>query len=288
MASGSFISSRHADRISAILLQHPDIDPQVPRIAENTDADLLARLGITLLGRKAEFPEREALAASLAADQRYYRHLIDVRLLSPEECLTAAATLSQVDTAFVPGLVRAADDAGEFDSVMRTLDVAERLDKSVVAAQWIRRQTGHADPTVRSKAVKMLSRLHVNLLFIERQLGSRDPRVRANAVEGLWGVNSHGSRQLLEKAASDAHHRVAANGLVGLCLADAPGAVHRMIEAARADSPQLRAATAWAMGHTGRAEFYDELQKLAADAEATVRECAVRAISGRNSTPMNA
>ena len=52
-------------------------------------------------------------------------------------------------------------------------------------------------------------------------------------------------------------------GSLGLYLADAPGAVQRMIQAARADSPQLRAATAWAMGHTGREEFYEELQKLA-------------------------
>src|SRR5689334_23351275 len=126
MASGSLTSSRHADRISAILHQHPDVDLQLPRNGENIDADMLARSGVILLGRKAEFPEREALSASLAADQRYYRHLIDVLLLSAEECLTAAATLCQVDTAFVAGLVRAADNAGEFDSVMRTLDIADR------------------------------------------------------------------------------------------------------------------------------------------------------------------
>jgi hypothetical protein len=284
----SYASNRHADRISAILLQHRDADIGIPKIGENMDPDILARSCVVLLARKAELPEREALAVSLAADQRYYRYLIDARLLSPAECLTAAGTLCGVDTAFVPCLIRAADDAAEFDAVMRTLDIVERLDKSAVAAQWIRRQAGHADPTVRSKAVKILSRLHVNLLFIERQLTSRDPRVRANAVEGLWGVSSHGSRQLLEKAASDGHHRVAANGLVGLCLADAPGAIQKMIHAARAESPELRAATAWAMGQTGRKEFYEELDKLASDAEANVRDCAARAINRRKTAACTA
>src|SRR5687768_16753029 len=206
MAGASYISGRHTERITAILAQNTDVDLGFPNLGENADADAVARSGVILLGRKPDFTDRDGLAVSLAGDQRYYRHLIDARLLSPNEALAAAATLCRVDTAFVAGLIRAADDAGEFDSVMRTLDIAERLDKSAVAAQWIRRQTGHADPTVRSKAVKILSRLHVNLLFIERQLASRDPRVRANAVEGLWGVSSHGSRQLLERAASDAHH----------------------------------------------------------------------------------
>jgi hypothetical protein len=281
MLTPSYVSSRYAERISAVLVQHRDVESGMQTIADDTDPDVLARFGVLLLARKPEFDERETLAAFLAADQRYYRHLIDVRLLSPDECMLAATTLCRADTAFIVGLIHAADNAPEFDSVMRTLDIAERLDKSTVAAQWIRRQAGHADPAVRSKAVKMLSRLHVNLLFIERQLGSGDARVRANAVEGLWGVSSHGSRQLLEKAASDTHHRVAANGLIGLCLADAPGAVQRMIRAARAESPQLRAATAWAMGQTGREEFTEELEKLAADDEASVRQCAARAIRCR-------
>jgi hypothetical protein len=73
---------------------------------------------------------------------------------------------------------------------------------------------------------------------------------------------------------TDAHHRVAANASIGLCLADVPGAAQRMIWTARAESPQLQAATAWAMGQTGRAEFNEELEKLAADEVVIVRDCA--------------
>jgi hypothetical protein len=281
MATSSSVSSRHAERINAVLLQHVDASIGLPSAPEDADRDVIARSGVILLGRKPEFPEREMMGMLLAADQRYYRHLIEPELLSAEHCYIAAATLCHADTAFVVGLIRAADDAIDLNSVMRAIEIIEKVDKTMVAAQWIRRQTGHADPLIRSKAVKMLSRVHVNLLFIERQLGSKDARVRANAVEGLWGVSSHGSRQLLEKAAADEHHRVAANGLIGLCLADAPGAVQRMIQAANAESPQLRAAVAWAMGQTGRAEFTDEIKKLAEDEEAVVRECAARVINSR-------
>src|SRR5262245_57081092 len=110
MAS-AYISSRYAERISTVLVQHPDIDLGVQKIGEDTEPDVLAKSGVILIGRKPEFAERESLAGYLAGDQRYHKHLINARLLSSEECLVAAAALCQADTAFVAGLIRAADDA---------------------------------------------------------------------------------------------------------------------------------------------------------------------------------
>jgi HEAT repeat protein len=207
-----------------------------------------------------------------------YPHLLDVDSITLEECLRAARTLAQSDTWSIASLIRAADERTDSKATMRALEIVDGLGQAGVAAQWIRRLTADSDPNVRSKAVKILSTLHVNLSLIEKQLESKDPRVRANAVEGLWGENSLRHTRLLERAAKDPHHRVAANGLYGLYVAKIEGTAGRMIRMANSSSPDLRAAIAWAMGRTGSHEFTSELEKLAADGEESVRLSATRAL----------
>ena len=246
---------------------------------DNTGLPILTRQGLSLLARPAAADDMRDLAEALIVDKSYYRQLLDVEFLTLEECLRSAQVLAKSDTSFVAGLIRSADLSGNAKSVMRALELVDGLNQARVAAQWIHRLTAaESDPNLRSKAVKILSTLHVNLSLIEKQLESSDPRVRANAVEGLWGESSHRHTQLLERAAKDPHHRVAANGLYGLYVAKVPGTVERMIHIANSASPQHRAAISWAMGRTGLRQFSSELDKLAADSDDGVRSAAARAL----------
>jgi HEAT repeat protein len=271
----------NAERIIAILAKHADADAGNAGAWDDAGPDTLAKSALVLLATKPDLPERDSLAASLAAEQRYYGYLIDVDLLSLDQSVSAAAALCRADQGFLAGLFRTAGAAAKPATVMRALELIDRLQKAVVAAQWIRRTTEHPDPIVRSKAVKILSCLHVNVAFIEKQLGSKDARVRANAVEALWGVNTPTSRQLLERAANDPHQRVMANGLLGLSHLGIPGITRRIVQAAKTNSPELRRALAWLMGQTEGEQFEEELKRLAADPEETVKEQATRSLNGR-------
>jgi hypothetical protein len=283
----SYASNRHttavAERLRAVLANHPDLEIGLEDPASDADLPTLAKAGLILLARKPEFEGRDGFASSLALDQRYHYHLINPKLLSLDETTEAAQAMSKADTSFLAGLLRAADETPDPPFLMRTLEIIGRLNKSSVAAQWIRRLSTHDNAAVRSKAVKMLSCLHVNLAFIEKQLGSPEPRVRANAVEALWRLDSGAAIQLLERAASDPHHRVSVNGLLGLCWANVPSAPARLIKTASAEAPLLRAAAAWAMGQLESAEFEEELAKLATDSEESVRNGALRSLDRRRS-----
>lgn len=259
------------------------IEESIPE--DGTDLPNLTRKGILTLARQTASPDMETLARAVIAVRGYSRHLLDLELSELDECLRAAATLSQHDTSFIAGLVRSADELQGSKSTMRALEILDGLGQSGVAAQWIRRMTADADASLRSKAVKILSKLYVNLSLIERQFESEDARVRANAVEGLWGEKSQRHVQLLERAAKDPHHRVAGNGLYGLYLAGSAGIGERMIQAANSSSPQHRAAIAWAMGKTGSPEFVSPLEKLAADSEECVRTSAARALAQLEKAP---
>ena len=272
------IPSHVAVEIRTILQNQSKIESDDPLLSDDTSE--LTKKGISVLATATDLPDDDPLGAALVADRSYYLDLLNPELLTPSESICAGERLVRVDTRFVAGLIRAADESPDVGFVMRALELIERLDQSGAAAQWIRRQTGHSDVNIRSKAVKILAKLHANLSVIEKQLDSADARVRANALEGMWGGNSARHRQLLDRAARDPDHRVATNGLYGLYLAHAPGITERMARVAQSPSPQERAAVAWAMGRTGDSKFADELNRLAADPEACVRDSAVRALAG--------
>jgi HEAT repeat protein len=247
-----------------------------PNHADLDDLPTLTRRAVTLLGEQRDLPMEEAVARAVIGNREYYHVLLRPESTDAGEMVHAAAVLARYDSVFTAGLLRAADATARSEG--RALEILDRLGRTAVAAQWVRRMTEHPDPSVRSKAVKMLTCLHVNTAFIERQLENSDARVRANAVEALWGQHSHRHRQLLEKAALDPHHRVSANALLGLFRANAFGIVERIARSARSSSPQHRAAIAWMMGKTGRPEFIPELKILDHDAEECVRSCAASAL----------
>jgi hypothetical protein len=262
---------------AAVLADQKELFGDSPANGELADDALIVR-GVQYLGRIPSEAVQSEVIAALVFDQKYYRHLIDASLLRLEESVAAAKQLSISDSRFLAGLVNAANDNSDRAHVTRALQIIDGLGKTNIVAQWVRRMTEHADCFIRSMAVSMLCRLHVNPLLIEKQLDSKDARVRANAIEALWGTLSWESKRLLEKATHDPHHRVAVNALLGLYLASFPNAIERMRMVARHPSPMFRIAIAWAMGYTRDEKFIPQLEQLSQDPVEDVRKAAVAAL----------
>ena len=265
-------------RAQAAAFLAQEIGVAADAIAE-TDADAMTIRGVQYLAKLPAEPQQAQIAMSLTLDQTYYSHLISPAVLSAEQSVLSAKRLSEADTRFLPGIVNAANEQSDRAHVTRALHILRSLGKTNLVAQWVRRMTEHPDCFIRSMAVSMLCRLHVNPQLIEKQLDSPDARVRANAVEALWGTVSWNSRRLLEKAQNDSHHRVAVNALVGLYLAETPQIAERLIAMAQDQSPMRRAAVAWAMGYIRDDVFRPCLEQLSGDPEENVRRAAADALA---------
>lgn len=256
--------------------RHQASDTAAIEPAASTDELIIHSLHA--LARSSEISAQNQAAVSLAQDRRYYCYLLDPEILTAEESVAVARNLAAIDTRFIVGFVKAVDTQTDSERISRGLAILHALGKTNLAVPWIRRMTEHANPYIRSRAVNLLCRLHVNPQLIEKQLESEDPRVRANAIEALWGADTWISRRLLERAADDKHHRVSANALLGLYLARIPDSVERLLLAARNASALVRAGAAWAMGQTRDKIFVPHLEQLRADSEEKVRSSAERAL----------
>jgi hypothetical protein len=134
------------------------------------------------------------------------------------------------------------------------------------------------DPQVRAQATTLYGRASRNVEWVRSRLAEADPRVRANAVESLWGEGSEAAQSVLKEAARDRHHRVAANALIGLDQAGVPDAAAGLKKMAASEEPIARAAAAFAMGRTGRAEYVPVLEAMLKDSGARARSLALRAL----------
>lgn len=240
--------------------------------AELVSAGVL-HLGCSLV----RIAERE-LAHFLAIYGAYMKYLLHPVLLTEPEAIRAATLLCKEDIRFFPRLIAACEEDNRPDVVMRGLDIVVALNRAAVVVPWLQELTRHPDPHVQSKAALVFCRLYANPTLVARQLQSPDNRVRANAVEALWGMDTVSNRTILETAGRDKHHRVAVNALMGLYLLHVPWAADRLLELAGNDSPEFRAAAAWAMGRTGDELFRDHLEALLDDPAEPVRRAAHTAL----------
>ncbi len=134
------------------------------------------------------------------------------------------------------------------------------------------------DPQVRSKAAALYGRTSHNAEWVRRRLAETDPRVRANAVESLWGEESEEAQAVLQEAARDPNHRVAANALIGLDYVGAREVASSLKKMAASDDPLARSAAAFAMGRTGRVEYVPVLEAMLKDSGQHARSQALRAL----------
>jgi len=271
------VQRKPRDLLKQALASLPD-SSSPPDAWERVSDNELTIAALQALGRRADTAETRGLAQTLVSAHPYHTQLIDADVLTRQEAIAAAAILAQVDMKFSGRLTEAADGAGASQSVMRAFEIVEGLRRHNVVVGWLRRMTAHPDAYVRSKAVSLMCEANSNPALVAKHLDSPDPRVRANAVEALWRVDNLVAKVTLERAARDAHHRVAVNALFGLYLVRTAGAVDRMIEVAAHPSPQFRAAIAWAMGETRDAVFQEHLDRLTRDEVTAVRTAAEAAL----------
>jgi HEAT repeat protein len=130
---------------------------------------------------------------------------------------------------------------------------------------------------IRSKVVFLIGRTKKEVRWLDPYLRDADYRIRANAVEALWGESTADAVQVFRNAIKDAHHRVAANGCVGLHQAGDPEAVDQIEQMASFASPLHQSAACWAMGKCPDPAFLPSLQEFVKSKDAVVRRSAMRA-----------
>jgi hypothetical protein len=164
------------------------------------------------------------------------------------------ATASEMEAK--PGAAAGILHAGLEHAVLEVLTGAFRMMDLVPPESWAR------DPKIRSRMALLLGRAATAWEAHAPLCEDADPRVRANAVESMWGQRTPATLERLRKASNDPHHRVRANALVGLYLADDPEGIQGMAGMAREQDPMARSAAAWAMGRVGDRRFEPVLSQL--------------------------
>jgi hypothetical protein len=157
----------------------------------------------------------------------------------------------------------------------RVLNIIPELPLSPRIMPLLLKVQRFADANLRSKSILLFCRASRKARLAERWLADDDPRVRANVVEGLWTVDA---RRVLWAAAADAHHRVAANALIGLYYLEGLSVAGRLAAMAGNSDPVVRSAAVFAMGKTEDAYFTPLLSALARDENTRVRGIALRAL----------
>jgi hypothetical protein len=143
----------------------------------------------------------------------------------------------------------------------------------------LRRLSKCANARVRSKAVLLLGRIYQNPKWTEQGGPESDPRVVSNSVESLWGLATPAARDVFVKAAVDAHHRIAANGIVGLYLMGDESGIPLLFNLSKSETSLARAAAAWAMAHLEDPRFLPRLTNLMEDSDPVVRQRAFRSVA---------
>lgn len=174
---------------------------------------------------------------------------------------------------------RGSGEADQTESVQRTLELIAAVNCRERTLPFLVRASRTEDRAALSKLARLAGRCAWGRGLVLALLESPDPRVRANAVEGLWeSGNFPDKAQLLWRAASDPHHRVAVNALVGLVRMGVTEAEERLLGLTAHAAPEFRAAAAWGLGELGYPRFRDVLTRLYQNETGSVRRNALRAL----------
>ncbi len=226
------------------------------------------------------------LTSMLLAKEVLLPELLNPGRFSVEAALAVYAQARKIDQRLDVKLMRMVcaaagieEDADEGGDALRALEMISAAGASSDVVPFLIRLGRHPATAVRSKVALLLGRTNRNVLWVEREMNDVDPRVRANAVESLWGSDTTKSKDVLWAAARDNNNRVAANGLLGLYLANVLESVPHLLKMARHRSEYFRASAAWAMGVTGDPRFAATLVSMSGDESAMVRTNADRALA---------
>lgn len=234
----------------------------------------LSQNGLDSVGRR--------MLPIVSVSPAYFLHLLDPELLCLESAKQVASYFRDADPLFFARLAKFAfgsETRHAANLLSRAMGLLESLGRSHSIVPWLKDLTDHMDERIRSKAVKILCGLRPDKELLEKHLRSNDARVRANAVEAMWHVSGHEAVAIFHRATADSHHRVVANGLVGLHYRKDPNAVIRMIELTRHPSPMFRVAMVWALGTVCDARAIPTLHRLTSDPDSSVSHMAGRVLN---------
>jgi hypothetical protein len=183
---------------------------------------------------------------------------------------------AMVDMALAKALVNRAPET--LADPCRLMDILDEISDGARILPWLLRLLRHANPHVRSKAVRTVGRGSRGVRWVEHRLADEDPRVRANAIESMWGLDSAEARALLHRAMRDPNNRVAGNAILGLYMLGDCSTIPEMVSMAESDTALARSTAAWLMGETGDPRFLEVVAGLLRETDPMVRKRAFWAV----------
>lgn len=265
---------RGTARDSAALVRH--VAMNVPH--------MLCPAAITVLESETDATALRWLYSQLLEGPEFLTRLLDPDQFSRSQQIEVCRCLMTIDPLFDVRLARLtprrrAEAAPEdTKTVVRVLDILDRISPGPRLILLLHHLTRHADSRIASKATLLIGKRLRNEDFVARQLESPDSRVRASTIEGLWNSPQLENRARLLAGLKDKNNRVVGNALIGLHRLGELGVrefVMRMIEDPR---PPFRWTAAWVMGQIGGADFIQPLEQATADADLQVRRSAQKAL----------
>lgn len=231
-----------------------------------------------------DLPGTQYLLAMLLSESDWLRAFCDPSRHSLEQSLELVRRARRVDPATDVKLAKmlanvkcGPEDESRFAN--RVLEVLERSPDPSTALPALRQLWQCPNAHVRSKAALLIGRINRNPQWAAQGGSEADPRVVANAVESLWGLRTPAAREAFFSAALKDHHRVAANGIVGLYLMGDEASIPFLFHLSESEKPLSRAAAAWAMGRIEDPRFLTRLSRLMSDPDEMTRKGAFRSVA---------
>lgn len=238
---------------------------------------------VEVLDGGPDLPGAQFMVAMLASEPWWLRTVCDPQRYTLDQSVDLVRRSHKLDSYTVVKLAEmlalpgsSTDAEARFAS--RVFAVLERSAPSL-ALPVLRQLSKCPDARVRSKAVLLIGRIYQNPRLAHHGDTERDPRVAANTIESLWGLTTPGARDTFLKAAQDAHHRIAANGIVGLYMMGDECSIPLLFHMSRSETPLARAAAAWVMGHVEDPRFLPRLAELREDPDSPTRQGSLRAMA---------
>ncbi|MGH9584975.1 MAG: HEAT repeat domain-containing protein [Bryobacteraceae bacterium] len=235
---------------------------------------------LSYVARPEGAPAERQVSEWLAKSGSYIAMLLNPGFLPVPEARHAAVACRRHDPRFLSRLQQfLTEKQPPTPVILHALSILGVFEDNDTLVPLLRILTHHESEHVRSNAAKTLCKLRPNRMLVERQLHSPDARTRANAVEGLWGIKTKEAGDIFRMAASDAHHRVAVNALVGLYYQGDKAVFERLVELSHHHSALHRAAAVWALGRLGDPRAIPALQAFGEDSRTLVRRKAADVIA---------
>ena len=229
-----------------------------------------------------ELPGAQFLVALLASDPDWLHSVCDPEKHTLEQSLDLILRAYKLDPQVIVKLAELLAHPGsstdaEARFAARVFAVLKGSRPSI-ALPALRRLARYPNPRVRSKAILLIGGIYQNPNFSQHYAAEQDPRVAANFIESLWGLATGAARDAFVKAATDPHHRVMANGIVGLYLMGDECSIPFLFNLSSSEKPLARAAAAWAMGRLEDPRFVPRLAQLREDPDPITRQGALRSL----------